>query len=90
MNLRFCIDTREKRALDICLGSMICGEGFGEGFDWGNGSGDGWGDGMDGDSYGDGYGDSFGIVSGDSSTAGYYEVHRHPRAGDGCSSSVWR
>ena len=39
MNWRFCVDTREQRALDLCSGSMNVGNGFGGVADYGYGAG---------------------------------------------------
>ena len=50
------IDSPQKRALDLCEGSLDVGNGWGDGADWG----DRWGDGR-----GSGYRDSFGISNGD-------------------------
>ena len=60
MNWHFCIDSTEKRALDLCRGSMNKGDGFGRG----NGGGRGYG-------YGNGYGCSGGYGSGYGYTGGY-------------------
>ena len=59
MNWRFCIDSAEKRALDLCRGSMNKGYGYGSGFGWDYGVGysDSWGSGY---SWGYGYGDCYG------------------------------
>jgi len=52
MNWRFCVDTREQRALDRCSGSMNASTSDGAG---------------DGDGYGDGAGDGYGAGDGNSS-----------------------
>ena len=56
MNWRFCIDSTEKRALDLCLGTMNKVDG--DGYSWGTGNGDGYGCG-----YGWGFGDGAGEKS---------------------------
>ena len=43
MNWHFCIDSTEKRALDLCRGSMNKGSGSGSGSGYGDGYGDGYG-----------------------------------------------
>jgi hypothetical protein len=68
MNLRFCIDSAEKRALGLCCGSMdddsgncngygsdACSDGFGCGEDIGAVLGGGYGVGYGGWRYGDGF-----------------------------------
>ena len=69
MNWHFCIDSTEKRALDLCRGSMNKGDGSSWGSCYGSGWGSGYGDGYgwgDGDGYG--WGDSYGSDDGDGSS----------------------
>ena len=88
----FCIDNAEKRALDLCDGSMHVGEGLGNGrgqsgsvpsYDDGYGAGDRtnyWGGGC-GDGPGWGYGDD----EGDGDGYGYGDIK-----GKGTSPKVWQ
>ena len=89
-NLRFCIDTVEKRALNFCRGSMNTDDGFGssalrrghgnsDDFGCGYGFSDGAGSGG-GDCYNDGDGDGAG--SGDTRYA-------WGNNGNGWSADVW-
>jgi hypothetical protein len=60
MNWRICIDSPQKRALDLCSGTM--NKGRGSGYDWNYGSGSGvrpargFGDGVGSGGFGDGEG----------------------------------
>ena len=61
MHWKLCIDTVEKRALNLCSGSMNKGNGYGS--CCGSGYGDGYGHGYSighGDGYSYGYGDNDG------------------------------
>ena len=61
MHWKLCIDTVEKRALNLCSGSMNKGNGYGSCY--GSGYGSGYGDGYSighGDGYSYGYGDNDG------------------------------
>ena len=72
MNWRICIDSPQKRALDLCSGTM--NKGRGSGYDWNYGSGSGV---RPARGFGDGVGSGTGFGDGVGSGSGY----GHPRAG---------
>ena len=59
---KICIDSPQKRALDLCGGSLTGGDGYGDGggYSYGDGSGLGYDAGR-----GDGHGDGHGWANGD-------------------------
>jgi len=80
VNWKLYIDSREKRALDLCGGSMDEDDGYGFGRSYGNVIGEG-----DGDGYSWGYG-RFGGCGG----GGWGNWDGDEFDGDGFSSTEWR
>jgi len=86
VNWKLYVDSPEKRALDLCRGSMDEGDGRGSPYSWGP-SDDGWGNGDAGYSYGTGCGNGYGYGLGNGNGYGWGAGFVN---GDGYSSTEWK